>query len=288
MALIKCPECGKEISDKAASCPNCGCPLELKQINDVKEEKENNTDEDKFFTVCNKCARFDFTKKIRIDNTIKSQGYPTCMWCGSEIKILAGKQLWMKKSKLERENIVQQELQRVKNNSKYDASLAMKYGNVLRPDLDVQGFCPQCASEYTKATALNKGIKNCEFCGAEIRYSDMLASDFSDLWEKEREKQGISVLKTREPLERFVMKTFLLDDDNFNEVLFNKKWHPEQYKQELNQKPIENNTPKCSTCGSTNIRKISGTKRWISTGLFGLASSNVGKTMECKNCGYKW
>ena len=27
MALIKCPECGKEISDKASSCPNCGCPL---------------------------------------------------------------------------------------------------------------------------------------------------------------------------------------------------------------------------------------------------------------------
>lgn len=27
MALIKCPECGKEISDRAASCPNCGCPV---------------------------------------------------------------------------------------------------------------------------------------------------------------------------------------------------------------------------------------------------------------------
>ena len=27
MALIKCPECGKEISDKATSCPNCGCPI---------------------------------------------------------------------------------------------------------------------------------------------------------------------------------------------------------------------------------------------------------------------
>lgn len=24
--LIHCPECGKEISDQAASCPNCGCP----------------------------------------------------------------------------------------------------------------------------------------------------------------------------------------------------------------------------------------------------------------------
>ena len=27
MALIKCPECSKEISDKANNCPNCGCPL---------------------------------------------------------------------------------------------------------------------------------------------------------------------------------------------------------------------------------------------------------------------
>ena len=27
MALIKCPECGKEISDKATACVNCGCPL---------------------------------------------------------------------------------------------------------------------------------------------------------------------------------------------------------------------------------------------------------------------
>lgn len=28
MALIKCPECGKEVSDKAKSCIHCDCPLE--------------------------------------------------------------------------------------------------------------------------------------------------------------------------------------------------------------------------------------------------------------------
>lgn len=28
MALIECPECGKQVSDKAGSCPNCGCPIE--------------------------------------------------------------------------------------------------------------------------------------------------------------------------------------------------------------------------------------------------------------------
>lgn len=27
MALINCPECGKEISDKAGACPSCGCPI---------------------------------------------------------------------------------------------------------------------------------------------------------------------------------------------------------------------------------------------------------------------
>ena len=31
MALINCPECGKEVSDKAEKCPNCAHP-----INDFK------------------------------------------------------------------------------------------------------------------------------------------------------------------------------------------------------------------------------------------------------------
>ena len=28
MALIKCKECGHEVSDRASECPNCGCPIE--------------------------------------------------------------------------------------------------------------------------------------------------------------------------------------------------------------------------------------------------------------------
>lgn len=27
MALIKCPECGKQVSSTAASCPHCGAPI---------------------------------------------------------------------------------------------------------------------------------------------------------------------------------------------------------------------------------------------------------------------
>lgn len=32
MALIKCSECGKEISDKAKACIHCGCPIEEEEV----------------------------------------------------------------------------------------------------------------------------------------------------------------------------------------------------------------------------------------------------------------
>lgn len=32
MALINCPECKKEVSDKALSCPNCGCPIVTQEL----------------------------------------------------------------------------------------------------------------------------------------------------------------------------------------------------------------------------------------------------------------
>lgn len=42
MALINCPECGKEISDKAEFCPNCGYPIEsdYEDYEDYEEDKE--------------------------------------------------------------------------------------------------------------------------------------------------------------------------------------------------------------------------------------------------------
>lgn len=43
MALIKCPECGKEISDKASVCPNCGCPIaEMTPNGTVRIKMPNN------------------------------------------------------------------------------------------------------------------------------------------------------------------------------------------------------------------------------------------------------
>lgn len=37
MSIIKCPECGNQVSSNASMCPNCGCPMEV--INEVNISK---------------------------------------------------------------------------------------------------------------------------------------------------------------------------------------------------------------------------------------------------------
>ena len=46
--------------------------------------------------------------------------------------------------------------------------------------------------------------------------------------------------------------------------------------------------PKCPTCGSTNIEKVSTLNRAVSIGMVGLASDKIGKQFCCKNCEQIW
>lgn len=39
MALIRCSECGKEVSDKANKCPNCGCPISTGNMTHEQTER---------------------------------------------------------------------------------------------------------------------------------------------------------------------------------------------------------------------------------------------------------
>lgn len=38
MALINCPECGKQISNNAENCPNCGYPINKKNYSKQKNK----------------------------------------------------------------------------------------------------------------------------------------------------------------------------------------------------------------------------------------------------------
>ena len=52
MALINCPECGKQISDKAVSCPNCGNPMnpQPQQIQQIVQPQQEE------YLCCPKCG----------------------------------------------------------------------------------------------------------------------------------------------------------------------------------------------------------------------------------------
>ena len=60
------------------------------------------------------------------------------------------------------------------------------------------------------------------------------------------------------------------------------------YSPEINTYTPEINIPKCPTCQSTNIKKISSTKRAVHGIAFGLLSKTAKSQFECLNCKYKW
>lgn len=59
---------------------------------------------------------------------------------------------------------------------------------------------------------------------------------------------------------------------------------------EFTQKQISyiNSKPKCPTCQSTNIKRMSITEKTINTALFGIFGNKRKKQFHCNNCGYEW
>ena len=51
--------------------------------------------------------------------------------------------------------------------------------------------------------------------------------------------------------------------------------------------PLDN-LPRCPTCGSTNLTRLSGVGLITMFGAFGVTDGNAGKTFRCNNCGYRW
>lgn len=72
MALIKCIECNREISDKAVACPHCGCPNECQNGN-TTTTRPNNTitiggkdyDLSNIIPKVNKQQKLDAIKELR-------------------------------------------------------------------------------------------------------------------------------------------------------------------------------------------------------------------------------
>ena len=95
-------------------------------------------------------------------------------------------------------------------------------------------------------------------------------------------------LKCNRPLQKYDKK----DNENENDLL-KRSWSKNENlsitknnipRIKSKQKLEDQHLPKCPTCGSTNLKKLSFINKAISVGVFGLLSNKINKTWECKNC----
>ena len=141
----------------------------------------------------------------------------------------------------------------------------------------------------------------CDICGAKLENGETLSECPECLCPFENVDKNSPRKEFKSPIQDGNLVKAISTDENFMKAMtelyendpIEYQLKMSQFKANLKQqersKPKEeDNRPKCPNCQSTNIQKISGTKRLFSTGLFGLASSDIGKSMVCKQCGYKW
>lgn len=169
MALIICPECGKEISDKAAVCIHCGYPIQ-----EMKQADTNKT----YHVVLMDCGKYK-TKMISALRDINHIG--------------------------------------------------------LKEAMDLASQCPVVIKTTTDENQAKKLV-------------DQILKE-----------GGIAQISNKNQINTVSTST-----------------------------PSSSNPPKCPTCGSTNIQKISATKKAAGAIGFGLFSKTAKSQFECKNCGYKW
>ena len=138
-------------------------------------------------------------------------------------------------------------------------------------------YCPKCGNIISI-----DNVTNCNFCN-----ESYIATKYEWSWND----------KLSDPQKRkIILEEYVKPNPLFDEELYNKRIALEKSQQEatLNQMRMEKqqaqraNVPKCPTCGSTNVERISTAQKAFGFALVGLFSSNLGKTMHCRNCGYKW
>lgn len=154
MALIKCAECGKEFSDRASACPNCGCPTEAVLEAIQKEESLDSApvnfefESSNGFKVCISNKNVSIYKKsvLKKNGKLKQLSWsdfsdPTVFLPGS-INLKIGAQTFGYKLHFTKED--SEKIEELKSLSKRNAYDIMK--DVSAPKKSSKVVCPKCKS----------------------------------------------------------------------------------------------------------------------------------------------
>ena len=134
-------------------------------------------------------------------------------------------------------------------------------------------YCPKCGNQGI----YENGNEICQYCGTKE-----LPTKYD--WDK-----WLFGGEYPNNLDEIIFNEYIKDNPLFDENIYEQREGKEKLLQQASlDKQKEQNTPKCPTCGSTNVKHISTLNRVASIGVFGLFSSKIGKNYECLNCKMKW
>lgn len=258
MALINCPECGKEVSDKASACIHCGYPFSIEKTNSTRSILDlfneyamtanvKNDVSSIFQDVVSMIAQVKTSKdeievndqiaKDIIEGLTKIPSY--CSW--PNVKLFC---------ELIDFNVLSSEAMDYITNQIYSIISVVKHysDGSFGYSYITQFFYPEYmimrhGSENNKEKLMT--VLNKPFLGKQSGY-EYIVSMY-------RENVGV---------------------DSMQQI--------SKIKSELYDRP------KCPTCSSTNISKISTTSKVAGAAFFGLFSKTAKSQFKCNNCGYKW
>ena len=119
-------------------------------------------------------------------------------------------------------------------------------------------FCPVCSHKFEEPTISEEDIDTIKIAS---NYNRQLLEAMIDLKQKDIIEYELKMGQFRAQAQR----------------------------QRASQKSaVSSNTPKCPTCGSTHVYKISTTAKAANTVLLGVFGTKRYKTFHCDNCGYEW
>lgn len=239
MALIKCPECGKEVSDRSDVCVNCGFPIKEQLAEDA--------------------LRFDI---IRLGKTLSMTD--------EEFEIIVENEKWLLKELL---NYNDQDIEHIINvysNPPGYFNFEYEYSKVIAQNLTAEQTLKIIIPLHTYGS-------NCVSVSHGSGLNKMVFK--KDMPHYDEYKDMVGVKKTH-----YYDEPIITEDQKPN--IYEKI--PFKRPQQSVVSNVNENVPKCPTCGSHNINKISGLSKAGSVAMWGIFSRKVHKQWHCNNCGSEW
>lgn len=257
MAIIKCPECEKEISDKAKVCIHCGLPLEQETQRDINHI-------------------------VSIFEEYGKKGY------------LNGRANIIYSQLVSAVNETKSKLGEEKGNNEIAKSiidgLSLITNKVGWPDCKL--FCELINFDLLSTETLYYFADKLFLIISEKHYYDDGSSGYTNITpffyaEYMVLKNAPEEIKAR--YMEVLNQTHWGERTGFEHImtLYNQHGNGNSFQQITNTNVMLKGM-KCPMCSSANIKRITTMRRLFSVATFGLASSKIGKQYECKICKHMW